>query len=235
MKTKLILSTILLLFVCMLACSDNPVHNDEEDFGVCEPGPYFTHLPVDEEQIDYFLVLGQFGIPGDIFPRGQTGLQLKRNELTPVYAVGDINIVFVESTRWLSSPFREGHTDYTISFEIPDCRVIFGNYEHIDQLIPDLEEYLADSECEIYSTESETVEACGTRVNIPVTAGTVIGHAGGFITGLDFDLFDRRITFDYVVSLRKHLLFKKNPNFFCRFSVWIYSDGCFWSAIRADG
>ncbi|MCC5908085.1 MAG: hypothetical protein JJU13_17855 [Balneolaceae bacterium] len=39
----------------------------------------------------------------------------------------------------------------------------------------------------------------------------------------------------YVVSLRKHLLFKKNPNFFCRFSVWIYSDGCFWSAIRADG
>ena len=182
----------------LTGCSSATESNTDEDYGECEPGLYFTYLPVDEERINYFLVLGQFNPPGDVFPRGQTGIQLKNLELTPIYAVGDIEIRFVESTHWLSSPTREGHTDYTISFEIPNCRAIYGNYEHIAILNPDLEAHLSKSECEVYSTESETVEACGSRVKIPVSAGTVIGQAGGTTTGLDFDLFDRRVSFDFV-------------------------------------
>ncbi len=189
---------ILILMLFLTGCSSATESNSDEDFGECEPGPYFTHLPVDQEQINYFLVLGKLSPPGDVFPRGQTGIQLKRTGLTPVYAVGDVEIRFIERSRWLSSAFREGHSDYSISFEIPDCRAIYGNYEHMDILDESLEAYLADAECEIYSTESETIESCGTRVELPVSAGTVIGQAGGFFTGLDFDLFDRRVYFDFV-------------------------------------
>jgi len=172
------------------------------DRGSCEPGPYFTQLPVDAEVIRSFVLLGQFNPPGDVFPRGQTGLQLTSTELTPLYAVGDIELRYVESTRWLASPTREGHVDYSLSFEVPQCRLIFGNYEHIAVLEPDLATHLGSATCEIYSTESETVEACGRNVRIPVAAGTVLGQAGGATTGLDFDLFDRRVIFDYVARQR---------------------------------
>lgn len=174
----------------------------DSDFGSCEPGPYFTELPVAAEAINYFIVLGQFGPPGDVFPRGQTGLQLVSTDLTPIRAVGDVSIRLVESTHWLASPTRQGHTDYSLVFEVPNCRAITGNYEHIAVLEPQFEELLAGASCEVYSTESETLRACGRRVSVPVTAGTVLGQAGGTITGLDFDLFDERVTFDYVAAHR---------------------------------
>jgi len=185
-----------LMLVAVFGCS-NPFGP-----GPCEPGPYFTELPVPAEAIRYFIVLGQFGPPGDVFPRGQTGLQLVSTELTPVRAVGDITIRFVESTHWLDSPTREGHTDYSLTFEVPNCRAITGNYEHIAELEPALAERLVGASCEVYSTESETVRACGNRVSIPVTAGTVLGQAGGSITGLDFDLFDERVRLDFVAAHR---------------------------------
>lgn len=188
----------ILVSVLLPACSD-PWDPSSEP---CEPGPYFTELPVAAEAINYFLVLGQFGPPGDVFPRGQTGLQLTSAALTPVRAVGDVEIIFVESSRWLASPTRPGHTDYSLTFRIPGCQVITGNYEHIAELEPRFAEHLARATCDVYSTESETLEACGTRVNIPVSAGEVLGQAGGTMTGLDFDLFDERVTFDFVAAHR---------------------------------
>ena len=86
MISRLMLILLLFLTGCDL------FNSKSDDFGNCEPGPYFTYLPVDEEQINYFLVLGQFNPPGDVFPRGQTGLQLKSRQLIPIYAVGDIEI-----------------------------------------------------------------------------------------------------------------------------------------------
>jgi len=79
------------------------------DPGPCEAGPYFTELPVDGAAINWFVILGQFNPPGDIVPRPQTGLQLKSNALTPLRAVGDLEITLVESTRWIASSEREGH------------------------------------------------------------------------------------------------------------------------------
>jgi hypothetical protein len=204
-------NAFVLLLVGVLANCSSPSEADlsdpdPNDPGSCEPGPYFSELPVAAEAINYFIVLGQFAPPGDVFPRGQTGLQLVSTDLTPVYAVGDITIRHVESTRWLASPTREGHTDYSLAFQVPSCRVITGTYEHIAVLEPGFEALLAGATCEVYSTESETVEACGRRVAIPVSAGTVLGQAGGTITGLDFDLFDERATFDFVESHRYPLL-----------------------------
>ncbi len=182
----------------LVGCSDSSA----TDAGPCEPGPYFTELPVDAGAISWFLVLGQFNPPGDIVPRPQTGLQLTSPALTPLRAIGDIDIVHIESSRWLASPTREGHVDYSLSFEVPACREIFGNFEHIAVLEPELEAHLAGASCEVYSTESETLEACGRRVRIPVAAGQPLGQAGGATTGLDFDLFDRRVRFDYVAGHR---------------------------------
>ena len=117
-------------------------------------------------------------------------------------AVGDVEIVFVERSRWIESPARPGHVDHSLTFEIPQCRAIFGSVEHIAVLEPAFEAHLVDATCQVYSTESETLEACGTQVTIPVSAGQVLGQAGGWGTGLDFDLFDRRVTFNYVAGQR---------------------------------
>ena len=185
-------------FLVLAGCSSST----DPDFGHCEPGPYFTELPVDASAIASFVILGEFNPPGDIVPRPQTGLQLTSNALTPVRAVGEIEIVLVERSRWISSPVREGHVDYSLSFEITGCPAIFGNYEHIAVLEPEFEAHLAGARCEVYSTESETLEACGRRVRIPVSAGDRLGQAGGWGTGLDFDLFDRRVNFEYVAGHR---------------------------------
>ncbi len=176
-KSAILISVVTVLCFLMISCTKENSVSQEEPDGTCEPAPYFTHLPVAEEVISYFIVLGQFNPPGDVFPRAQTGLQLKSPDLTPLYAVGDIEITLVESTYWIESPTRQGHTDYSLSFEIPNCRAIYGNYHHIASLKPMLEAYLADAECETYSTDSETVESCGAYVNIPVSSGTVLGQA----------------------------------------------------------
>ncbi len=137
-------------FAGIVSCGKENSVLQEEVEETCEPGPYFTQLPVDKESIAFFIVLGQFNPPGDVFPRAQTGLQLKSPDLTPLYAVGAIEITLVESTYWIESPTRQGHTDYSLSFEIPNCRAIYGNYHHIASLEPMLEAYLADAECEKY-------------------------------------------------------------------------------------
>lgn len=201
-KSAILISVVTVLCILMISCTKENSVSQQEEEEICESGPYFTKLPVDKESIAFFIVLGQFNPPGDVFPRGQTGLQLKSSTLIPLYAVGDIEITRVESTHWLESPFREGHTDYSLSFEIPNCRAIYGNYQHVAGLEPMLEAYLADAECEIYSTESETVESCGAYVNIEFSSGTVLGQAGGATTGLDFDLFDKRIVHEYVAAHR---------------------------------
>lgn len=152
--------------------------------GPCAPGPYFTVLPVEASAISYVLLLGQFNPPGDIVPRPQTGLQLRNNDLVPLRAVGDVEIVFVEQTRWLASPIREGHVDYSLTFEIPSCRAIFGEYQHIANLEPIFASALEGATCQVYSTESETLEACGRQVRIPVTAGRRLGDGGGGGPGL---------------------------------------------------
>jgi|GEM_PF-3393022 len=190
-KLSLIRPLAVVIFFMMISCSENPVSDQDQN---CEPGPYFTHLPVDREEIASFNVIGQFNPPGDIAPNGQTGLQLRSRDLTPIYAVGDIVITLVESTHWIESPNRQGHTDYTLSFEIGGCRQIYGNYEHIASLMPQFLEQLEGSSvnCEVSSNPEETVRQCRINVQIPVEAGTLLGQAGGTTTGLDFDLFDRR-------------------------------------------
>ncbi|TVP53825.1 MAG: hypothetical protein EA351_14450 [Gemmatimonadales bacterium] len=194
LRVRTALTPILILLA--FGCSDSVTSES------CEPGPYFTHLPVDGEAIRYFLVLGQFNPPGDVFPRGQTGLQLLSPALTPAYAVGDVDVIHVESTHWIASPTRQGHTDYAVGFRIPECPAITGQYGHLADLEPHLQAELSGAQCEIYSTIDETIESCETRLRIPVSAGTVLGQAGGTITGLDFDLFDDRVTFDYVAAHR---------------------------------
>ena len=123
-------------------------------------------------------------------------------DLTPIYAAGDLILRSVESARWLASPTRQGHVDYSLVFEVPSCPHISVSYGHIAELDPALEAELPGATCGVYSTESETLEACGNRVDIPVPAGTVLGQAGGTITGLDFDLFDDRVTFEFVAVHR---------------------------------
>lgn len=199
-----LLAPLALLALLGTACSGvtEPGTEPEPDLGPCAPGPYFTVLPVEASAISYFLLLGHFNPPGDIVPRSQTGLQLRTNDLTPLRAVGDVEIIFVERTRWLASPTREGHVDYSLTFEIPGCRAIFGEYQHIANLEPVFASALDGATCQVYSTESETLEACGRQVQIPVAAGARLGDAGGWGSGLDFDLFDRRVTFDFVAGHR---------------------------------
>ncbi|TVR17247.1 MAG: hypothetical protein EA391_05380 [Balneolaceae bacterium] len=189
-----------LLLICTSACSGTSGFDDSQ----CNMAPFFDHLPVNQEAIESVIVLGQFNPPGDVAPRPQTGLRLHPDTITPVYAPGDIVITEIERSTWLSSPNREGHSDYTIVFEIEGCRSITGNLEHMDFLIPELENELSGARCSSYSTESETIQSCQKSVNIRKTSGEILGQAGGFLGALDFDMYNRNHRNEFVNQGRLH-------------------------------
>jgi hypothetical protein len=203
MKPPIVLLTALLLTALILLGGCNSSSSGSS--AACAPGPYFDHLPVNQEAIESMIVLGQFNPPGDVAPRPQTGVRFEPDAITPVYAVGSIRIVAVEQTTWLESPTREGHTDYSLAFEVEDCRRIRGIYGHIEVLSVDLDSALINPNCEVYSTESETVEACYTQVNITRHSGDILGEA---INSLDFDLYDTGHTNVFYSPQRLHSGFR---------------------------
>jgi hypothetical protein len=191
-----LLRLLSLVALPLAACSDST-----GPAARCEGGPYLTHLPVEQSLIQEVSILGQFNPPGDIFPRGQTSLALNGSGLTPLYAPARSTILSVRSTTWSGSEFRADTTDYSISFEIDACPQIEGVFHHIPALTSALMARLADATCETYSTTSESVVSCTAFVRIPTDAGAVLGQATAS-HGFDFDFFDKRVTYDYVMRRR---------------------------------
>jgi hypothetical protein len=168
-------------------------------------GPYFSVLPFDDARIEGAIVLGQINPPGDVFPRGQTGFRITQGASADVVAAGDLLLGSVESNEYLESPFRQGVTDYMVTFLVDSCRHVRLTYGHLETLSEALTPHLAGAQCEQYSTDAETVEKCSTWLqdrNVVIPAGTVIGTAGTQGWGLDFDAFDDRVEHAYIAPHR---------------------------------
>ena len=166
-------------------CSSNLVAHRVESCG--DRQGVFTHEPL--EPAAYFQInpIGGINPSGHTFATGHTYLMLNdRWSPQPIYAPADVTVT--EVSRGTSND--DGSTDHSIQFH--PCAELRGFYNHVTELAPALTERLAPfDQC----TTSPYAEICSQQADVPITAGTLIGYAGGPNTGsaaLDFGLRDYR-------------------------------------------
>ncbi len=169
----------------------------------CGPPPYFTMLPVSASQLGGVSVFGTIDAPGHVLPTPHVGLFLNE-ERVPFLAPGDLKVTQVRRVTYLTSPTREGETDYALFFGV--CRDVNGWFGHLPDVVPRLAS--ADfSQCEQYSTPFETVQSCTANVGqVEFSRGEQLG-LGGFseefgLLAVDFGLTDDRVTNFYVTPGR---------------------------------
>ena len=195
-------SVFAVLTMALAACGQNLVGPAGE---ACGGDPHFTAIPVALGDIEAIAVVGGLGAPGHTLPTAHTGFIL-RTEGAEVRSPGAIQITKLRRTRYITSPNRQGHEDYTAEFQV--CKDISGWFGHLSSLstaipVPDG----GWKECERYSTALESIESCTARVDkVSLTAGQPMGTSGFSIAlglmGLDFGLLDARVTNAYVARWR---------------------------------
>ncbi len=171
----------------------------------CGPPPWFTVLPVAFTDIDAIAPIGGLGAPGHTLPTAHTGFLLSR-EGAPVSAPGPMQITGLRRTTYVVSPNRQGEQDFTAEFQV--CREVSGWFGHLTSLASPLGNPPGGwSNCQQYSTATETVETCSaTLSNVTMTAGQPLGTGGLSIAqglmGLDIGLLDSRVNNFYVARWR---------------------------------
>jgi len=173
----------------------------------CTDAPLFSVSPVDLNQINGVVPLGNLNPPGHTFPSPHLYFYLKRDNpanpldfsapsvSTPVRAMGGIRVTRVESSEQLSvSPT---YSDYTVRYSA--CREAGGYYHHMPSLDPAFAAMvgpIGSDSCTTYSTGGTTYRNCSKSVSIDVPAGFVLGTAGGDMraNALDVGLRDQRVT-----------------------------------------
>lgn len=199
-----VLPCLAALGVCQLgACGGDGFPERQVGDDTCGAGPYFTVLPVSPVDIDMIAVIGGLGAPGHTLPTAHSGFLLAR-EGVPVLSPGLMGITAVRRVTYLSSPVREGETDFALHFRV--CRDVEGWFGHLTSLGTAIPQPDA-GDCQTYSTADETVETCTTTVaNVTVTAGQPLGTGGlsadRGLLGLDFGLTDARVSNFYVTPSR---------------------------------
>lgn len=146
---------------------------------------------------------GSLGNP--LSPTAHTGFYLA-TEGAAVHAPAEVQITGLRRTRYIVSPNRQGHEDYTVDFRL--CRDVSGWFGHLFRIVERLQVPESDwRDCQQYGTATETVQTCrATPDRVVVLAGEPIG-TGGFsialgLMGLDFGLLDERGENFYVAAWR---------------------------------
>jgi hypothetical protein len=192
----------LLLALLAAACSKDPTGPALQS---CGTDPVFTVLPVALADIDAIVVIGGLGAPGHTLPTAHAGIYIA-NEGALVAAPGDMQITNIRRTRYLVSPTRQGHEDYTVEFS--SCREISGWFGHITTLDASFSSAsLAWRNCETYSTSVETIESChASPRGLRLEAGDPLGTTGFSIAlglmGLDVGVRDSRVEHFYAAPWR---------------------------------
>lgn len=180
-------------FSCVLlwvlgSCAKSPSEADAE----CPAAPYFTVLPVKASAIASTAVIGGFSPPAHTLPSDHGGIYLNGQGVT-LRMPGDLTIIGIRRTTYVQSPFRTGMNDYALDLAL--CSAVRVTIGHIVTLTEAIERQIRPGGCDRYSTANETVDACYTRVHLPIPAGTEIGTVGGTTAGaFDFGVYDRRHT-----------------------------------------
>jgi len=156
---------------------------------------FFTVEPLEPGAYSQIDPLGATNPSDHTFPTVHTYMMLTDNTVpSPVYAPGNMALTNVAMTQNLS----DGSSDYSISFS--PCTEVTGYFLHITTLTTDILDKVGDfSDCATYSN----YRYCYKDVSIEMTAGTLLGYAGGPNSSsgaLDFGLRDSRITPIYYVN-----------------------------------
>ncbi len=190
------------LTVALAACGQNLVGPAG---AACGGDPYFSALPVALADIDAIAVVGGLGAPGHTLPTAHTGFML-RTEGAQVRSPGAIQITKLRRTRYLTSPNRQGHEDYTADFQV--CKDISGWFGHLSSLSTAIPVPAGGwKDCDRYSTAFESIETCTARLDeVSLAPGQPLGTSGFSIAlglmGLDFGLLDARVNNAYVARWR---------------------------------
>lgn len=149
--------------------------------GCGDEGAQLTALPVNLAEITGIVPLGNLNPPGHTLPSPHHYFYIVNSDGTgptdsiPLYAPGEGWITRISSSTHLSAdPVL---TDYKVTFQpCAELEVYFG---HVASLVPELEGEVTTENCEEYSTGGEDYRHCRTETKVAVTAGEMLGTAGG--------------------------------------------------------
>lgn len=152
--------------------------------------PYFTVLPLFASNFTGFVPLGNLNPSGHTFPTDHHYFYLA-NPATKydVYAPGHFWITQITASEHVS----DGFTDYRLKFN--PCLEVYGILDHMSSLSGSLLSQLGkftEQECQSYTNGGKDYRQCTKNVMIEISAGTVIGEAGGNAgqNALDFGVYD---------------------------------------------
>jgi len=191
-----------LALLLLTACGSSVAGPSGDD---CGTGPFFTVLPVALADIDVVGVTGGLGAPGHTLPTPQAYLYLSA-EGAAVHAPGPMQITRLRRTTYITSPRRQGKTDFTAEFQV--CQQVSGWLAHLTTLAASIPSPSGGwKDCQRYNTATETVETCsGALDNFTLAAGAPLGTGGLSIAlglmGLDFGLLDSRVDNFFVARWR---------------------------------
>jgi hypothetical protein len=160
---------VVTLFLFSLACK--PKRKD--DFTLV-PG-IFTHAPMNPADYKGLVPLGNLNPPGHTYPTDHLYFYLTDvTQSYPVFAMGAQTLTRVKK-------YTHGGTatDYSLEMRVGGKYYLF--YYHVASLEATLEAKIGaiNSNCKTYETGGVTHSYCEKDVNIPLTAGQVIGKVGG--------------------------------------------------------
>ena len=151
----------------------------------------FSVSPLDEPAMNNIDPLGGTNPPGHTFPTVHTYMMLVNpSSPSPVYSPGEITITSIASSENLTM----GSSDFSIRFSACGQTEITGYFYHVTSLDSQLSSLLeAPANCQEYSDGNHDFRYCDYQTNIEISSGSLLGYAGGPLSGsaaLDFGLRD---------------------------------------------
>jgi len=152
------------------------------DLDACSNGTFFSVAPVADTDIQALVPLGNLNPPAHTFPTDHIYFFLPDSngdgsvDTVAVSAPGDAWITQIDASTHLSE--NPVFTDYSITLApCADYTLTFG---HIQSLSPLLSSQLTTTAgCHQYSTGGKDYRYCNYNVRIEVSAGDLLGSAGG--------------------------------------------------------
>ena len=191
---RVLLAVVAVTAVVWAACRNPAAPNTDCGAGV------FSTLPVPVSAILAATPIGNMGPPVHTIPTDHVGFYITGTGV-PLSAPGALRVTTVRKTRYLTSPFRAGQSDYAIYATV--CRDVTINLGHITTVVSKIESQTGTN-CQTYSTVDETVEAClNDHADISFTAGEAIGTVGGPTAGaFDMGVYDSSHSNGFVNAFR---------------------------------
>lgn len=160
---------------------------------------FFSVSPVAMADFMGLVPLGNLAPPSHVFPTDHVYFHINRIDRSqwylgtvevPVVSPGDVWVTEIRSTRYVS----DGRTDYSIYFA--PCEEVRAFFIHVASLTGKLQERFSPpyDRCEDQSTGEFQYEYCTKILDVKLSAGELIGTAGGdeWQNALDLGVYDLR-------------------------------------------